>query len=147
MSNSHYTIRNYQPADFDRFVQLSMEVEKLEPSGRCLSRQAIAENLGRPNYSPEQDLLVVEAGQEIVGYMDMKPELAIGRVILDCRLHPEHRRRGLATRLFSRAIHRAEEVGARAAHINIAENNLAAKGVLSKLGFKYVRRFLELRLD
>ncbi len=147
MNNSPYTIRNYQPADFDKFVRLSIEVEKLEPSGRCVSPQVIAEYLGQPNYSPEQNLFIVETADNIVGYMDVAPELAIGRVILDCRIHPEHRRRGLATKLFGCAMHRAKELKTKVAHVNIAEDNVVAQSVLSRLGFTFVRRFLELRLD
>jgi len=146
-SNSPYTVRNYQPADFNNYVLLNMEAEKLEPTGRCVSPQVIAEHLGRPNYSPEQDLFVVEIAGNIVGYMDVSPELTIGRVVLDCWVHPEHRRRGLTTKLLSYAIHRAKELGAKVAHVKIMENNVAAKSMLSKLGFECVRRFLELRLD
>ncbi len=147
MSNSPYTIRNYQPKDFDKYVLLNIEAEKLEPTGRCTSPQVIAEHLGRPNYSCEQDLFIVEIAGNIVGYMDAAPELGIGRVILNCWVHPEHRRRGLATRLLNYSMHRAKELEAKVAHVNIVEDNIVAQRVLSRLGFSLVRRFLELRLD
>ncbi len=147
MSNSPYAIRNYQPRDFDKFVLLNIGAEKLEPTGRCISAQVIAEGLGRPNYSPEQNLVVVEVAGNIVGYMDVTPELAIERVILDCWVHPEHRRKGLATKLLDYAIRRARELGAKVAHVNIPQDNAVAKSVLSGLGFECVRRFLELRLN
>ncbi len=62
-------------------------------------------------------------------------------------MHPEHRRRGLATRLLNYSTHRAKELGARVAHVNITEDNVVAQRVLSRLDFSLVRRFLELRLD
>jgi len=147
MSNSPYTIRNYQPKDFNKYLQLNIEAEKLEPTGRCISPQVIAERLGQPNYSPGQDLFVVETGESIVGYMDTTPELTIGRVILDCWIYPEYRRRGLATKLLGYATNRAKELGVKVAHVNIVENNVIAQRVLSRLGFSLIRRFLELRLD
>ena len=147
MSDSTYTIRNYQPTDFNKFVLLNIEAEKLEPTGRCVSPQVIAEHLCRPNYSPEQDLFIVEITENIVGYLDVAPELTLGRVILDCWVHPAHRERGLATKLLSDAVHRAKELGAKVAHVNITEDNVVAKSALSKRGFECVRRFLELRLD
>jgi len=147
MSNPPYTTRNYQPKDFDKYVLLNIEAEKLEPIGRCISPQVIAERLGRPNYSPEQDLFIVEMDGDIVGYIDITPELNIGRVILDCWVHPEHRRRGLATKLLNYSMRRAKELGARVVHVNIMEDNAVTKRVLSRLGFSLVRRFLELRLD
>ena len=113
MSDSFYTFRNYQPVDFDKYVRLNIEVEKLEPSGRCVSPQVLGENLGRPNYSPEQDLLIVETAGELVGYVNVTPELNARRVMLDCLVHPEHRRRGLAKKLLGSATHRAKELRAK----------------------------------
>ena len=147
MNNSPYTTRNYQSKDFDKYVLLNIEAEKLEPTGRCTSPRVIAEHLGRPNYSCEQDLFIVEIDGDIVGCIDVAPELTTGRVILDCWVHPEHRRRGLTTRLLNYSTHRAKELGTRVAHVNIMEDNAVAQRVLSKLDFECVRRFLELRLD
>jgi len=150
MSNSphtHYTIRSYQRADFNKYVRLNIEAEKLEPSGRCVSPQAIAEHLGRPNCSPEQDLFVVEVAGKICGYMDVVTELTIGRVILDCWVHPECRREGLATKLLGCAARRAKELGAKVVHVNVSRDNAVAKVVLSELGFRFIRRFLQMRLD
>jgi len=147
MSNSPYTIRNYQPIDFDKYVRLSIEAEKLEPTGRCVSPQVIAENLGRPNYSPERDLFISQIAGNMLGYIDIAPELGIGRVILNCWVHLEHRRRGLATKLLGYATHRAQELGVRIAQVNIPKDNVVAKRTLSRLGFSLVRRFLELKLD
>jgi mycothiol synthase len=146
MSNSLYNIRNYQPADFDKYVLLIAEAEKLEPTGRCVSPRVVAEQLKQPNYSPEQDLFILWS-EDIVGYIDVKPELTIGRVVLDCWVHPEHRRRGLATKLLSDAIGRARLLGAKAAHVSIMEDNVVAGRMLSRLGFSLIRRFLELGLD
>ena len=146
-SNSAYTIRNYQPKDFDKYVLLNIEAEKLEPTGRCTSPQVITERLGRPSYSPEQDLFIVEIDGDIVGYMDVAPELTIGRIIFDCWIRPEQRRRGLAIKLLGYATNRTKELGAKVAHVNIAEDNILAQRVLSRLDFNLVRRFLELRMD
>jgi mycothiol synthase len=146
ISNSPYNIRNYQPSDFDKYVLLIAEAEKLEPTGRCASPQIIAEQLEQPNYSPEQDLFILWS-DNIAGYINVKPELGIGRVVLDCWVHPTHRRRGLATKLLSYAMGRAKELGAEVAHINIREDNVVTTTALHRLGFNLVRRFLELEVD
>ncbi len=146
MSDSLYNIRSYQPTDFNKYVLLIAEAEKLEPTGRCVLPRVVAEQLERPNYFPEQDLFILWS-EDIVGYMDVKPELTIGRVVLDCWVHPEHRRKGLATELLYYATDRAKELGAKAAHVSIREDNMVARRLLSKLGFSLIRRFLELGLD
>jgi len=147
MSNSIYTIRNYRHTDFDKYVQLSIEAAKLEPTGCSASPEILKENLYRPNYSPEQNLFIVETAGNIVGYLDVAPELSIERAILNCFIHPDHRMRGLATKLLDYATHRAKELRVKITHVNIAQDNVTARNVLSKLGFIFVRRFLQLRLD
>jgi len=147
MSDLPHIIRNFGPEDFAGYVQLNVEAEELDPTGRCTSAQALSEALGRPNHVPGQDLFVAEAAGKVVGYIDVRSELGIGRAVLDCLVHPERRRKGLATELVHRASRRARELGARVAHVPILEDNVAAKGLLTKLGFGFVRRFLELRRE
>jgi mycothiol synthase len=147
MSDPTYTIRSFRPEDFAGYVRLNVEAEEVERTGRCTSAQALSEALARPNHISAEDLFVAEAAGKVVGYIDVRSELGIGRAVLDCLVHPEHRRRSLATELFQRASRRAREAGARVAHVNVAEDNVAAKGLLTKLGFGLVRRFLELRRD
>ena len=147
MSYFSYTVRNYRPSDFEDYVKLNVEVEELEPSGRCLSPQVLSENLDRPNYSPEQNMFVVEITDKIIGFIDVTPELITGRVLIDCLIHPEHRRRGLAKELLTYALRRARELKAKVAHVNIKQDNVVAKRVLSRLSFQVVRQFLELRLS
>jgi len=147
MNKSIYTIRNYRPADFDKYLRLIIEAQKLEPEGVFDSPEVLSENLYRPNYSPERDLFIVETTDGIVGYVDIVPERLIGRVVLDCYVRPDHRRRGLARKLLGYATHRARELGVELAHVNIAQGNVAAVSVLSRLGFNFVRRFLQLKLE
>ena len=145
MSSSSYVVRNYRPSDFDDYVKLTIEAEKLEPMGRCISPQALSENLGRPNYSPEQDMFIVEMSGKIIGFMNLTPELIIRRVLIDCLVHPEHRRKGLAKKLLGDATRRAKELKAKVVQVNIRQDNVVTKKILSRLGFQAVRRFLELR--
>ncbi len=147
MRDFSFTIRNYRPGDFNAYVQLQLDTEQFDRSGRYISSQVLAEHLGRPNYSPEKDLFVVETDGKITGYISLAPELGIGRVLLDCLVHPHYRRKGAATKLFFRAMQRAKELGAKVAQVNIPEANVAAKSLVSSLGFKFIRRFLELELD
>jgi len=142
-----HVIRNYRPHDFDDYVRLNVEAEKLDPGGRCTSPKVLGERLGRPSYHPQKDLFIAEVAGKVIGYIDVTPELGIGRVVLECLVHPQHRRKGLAKELSYYAIRRARELGVQAAHVNIAHDNAAAKNLLSKLGLSPIRRFFELRLQ
>ena len=147
MNTSIYTIRNYRPADFAEYAQLHLETERLETTGHCPSPQTLNEQLHRPGYSAEQNLFIAETAGKTVGYMDITPELNVRRVILNCLIHPAHRKRGLASRLLDYTMHRAKELEVTAMRVNIVQNNVIAKKTLSRLGFKSSRRFLQLRLD
>ena len=107
MTDNSYIIRNYTPADFDDYVRLCRESNELGPSGHPVSPEMAAAWLDWPHYSPEKDLFVVELDGKLVAGMDLRPEPDISRVILSGWVGPEHRRRGLAGELFSRALRRA----------------------------------------
>jgi mycothiol synthase len=147
MSTPAYIVKNFHPDDFSSYVELNLEAAHLAPTGHPASSQALSEELCRPNYLPERDLFLAELAGKVIGYMDVRAELGIGRAVLDCLVHPEHRRKGLATELFHHASRRARELGARVAHVNTPEDNIAARALLSKLGFRFARRFLNLTLE
>jgi mycothiol synthase len=107
----------------------------------------VIESLGRPNHFPEEDLFVAEKGGNIVGYVDVTVELNIGRVVLSCVVHPEYRGNGVATKLIERAIDRARELKVKRIHVNTPEESMTARELFTKMDFRFIRRFLELRFD
>ena len=141
------TIRNYRKNDFNRYAQLLKEAETFDRSGRYISNPGLAEELSRPNYFPETDLFVAEIDTEIMGYISVTLEPGIGRALLDCLVHPQHRRKGTASKLFTHAVRRARDAGVGVSQISIPETNAAARSLVARLGFGYIRRFLELKLD
>jgi len=147
MSFSHYIIRNYRPDDFDNYVRLHVEAKGSDMAGYPVSPAVLLERLGQPNCTPEKDLLLAEAKGNILGYMNITPEPDIGRAVLDCLIHPYYRRKGIATQLYYNAISRSSAVGAKVVQVCISNDNAAARNFLSKLNFRFVRRFLELNID
>jgi len=146
-SEPAYIIRNYRPRDFDKLVQLASEVKKLKQTYSCTSPQDLVESLDLPNHFPEKNLFIAEISGNIAGYVDVVPELNISRAVLSYMLHPEHHRKVLTKRLVECAVNRAQELRVKTIHVNIPQDNRAAKRLFFKMGFKFVRRFLELRLD
>lgn len=144
--NDNYSIRNYHPKDLRKFTEFIAK-EEIHLMERRLSPQIIGEHLNRPNYSPDEDLFIISKDSNLVGYLEITQEPDIKRMILDCWIHPEHRRRGLGKRLLSQAIIRASELGINKLHVSTLENNTLARKVLLKLGFKHIRKFNELRLE
>ena len=147
MSNPTYIIRNYHSEDFDKLVQLRDEVQELGPIECLISSLDLIESVGRQNQSYENIMLIAERAGEIVGYADVRPELIIGRAVLKWMVHPKHRRRRLAANLINSAILRTRELGIMTIHANISQDSPMAKALLTKMGFTFIRRFLELRMN
>jgi len=148
MSDSDYVIRNYRASDFNSFVRLKAEEAISSPTdGDVLPPQTIRQYLERPNYSPEQDLFIIERAGNLIAYLDIWPEPIIARAVLNCFVHPEHRRKRLATSLLDNALRRSGEIGAKVAHVNIRKKNTIARRALSRLGFRLIRRSHELRIE
>ena len=147
MSNSVYIIRNYHFEDFDKLAQLGTEVQERGQIGCVISPLELIESVGQPNHSSQCNLFVAERAGKIVGYADVRPELSIRRVVLRWLVHPKHDRTGLAVKLVDRAISSTSELGIVTVHVNIWRDSPMAKQLLTKMGFTFVRRFLELRLD
>ena len=147
MAGRSYIIRNYSSNDFDKYVQLHVESEKLEPSGRFISAQGLSDMLGRPNFAPETDLLVAELSGNLVGCLSVTLEPGIQRALLDGLVHPLHRHKGIATELLSSGVKRISKSGIRSAQVSVLETNASAKGLLNHLRFTFIRNFFEMRLD
>ena len=147
MAGRSYIIRNYSSNDFDKYVQLHVESEKLEPSGRFISAQGLSDILKRPNFAPETDLFVAELSGNLVGCLSLTLESGIQRVLLDGLVHPLHRRKGIATELFSSGLQRVSKSGIPSAQVSVLETNASAKGLLYRLRFTFIRHFFEMRLD
>ena len=142
-----FTIRNYRSRDFDSYVRLHLETEQLDRSGRYISTQRLSEELRRPNFVPQENVFVVESNGSLVGYADLNLEPDTGRALLNGLIHPLHRRKGAASKLFACARQRAAEAGSTVLQINIPQTNQAAKKTVEHLGLRYIRVFFELQLD
>ena len=147
MIGGSYTIRNYCPDDFDKYLRLQVESKQLDPCGRFISARGLRDNLGRPNFEPQKDLFVAEFKDILVGYLSVTLEPGIQRALLDVLVHPLHRRKGIATELFSGALQRVKESGIKSAQISVSETSTSAKKFLNPLGFKFIRYFFEMQLD
>jgi mycothiol synthase len=147
MADGYYIIRNYSSDDFDKYLQLHAESEQLEPSGRFISAQDLSDNIGRPGFAPQKDLFVAEFNAALVGYLSVTLEPGIQRALLEGLVHPRHRRKGIATKLFSSSMQRVKASGVKAGQISVLENNAAAKSFLTKLECQFIRNFFEMRLD
>lgn len=146
MSSGSLGIRAYTDDDFEGYLKLNVESEQLDPSGRYVSAQKLSDDLHRPNFRPQTDLWVADLNGILVGCLGVTLEPGIGRALLDGCVHPLRRRKGIATALFAGALPRIKAAGIKSAHISVRETNAAAKNLLNRLEFTFIRYFFEMQL-
>lgn len=147
MGKATFTIRNYHPNDLDNYNRLHEEIETHDRAGSYFSKQSLVEDLGHPRFHPEENLFVADQGTKLIGYASVFREPEIGRALLDGAIHPSHRRRGIATELFGRAIQHAGTTDLKVAQICIMESNEAAQKLVSGFDMQYIRYFNGYQLD
>jgi len=79
------------------------------------------------------------ASEEIWGYV-VYWVVAGEMHILNLAVHPAYRRQGIARRLLQEALHRACQLGAKAAWLEVRPSNQAAQALYRDFGFKPVAR-------
>src|SRR5215212_1651847 len=112
MENS-FTIRHYVPEqEVSALSRLLTEIESMDSDGEDTSEDYLRASLAWPNYRPDKDVWVAESEGKLVGY-----GVALEQPSENCTIyivvHPEYRRQGLGSQLFSLTLDRAREVGAK----------------------------------
>ena len=147
MSGGSLKVRNYSDHDFNRYVTFHVESEQLDPSGRYVSAQTLQEDLQHPRFRPQTDLWLADLNGKLVGSLTATREPEIGRALLDGCIHPQYRRRGIASKLWSAALKQIRASGIKSAQVSILETNAGAKKFLKNLGFNFIRYFVEMQLQ
>ncbi|MGD9290392.1 MAG: GNAT family N-acetyltransferase [Desulfobacterales bacterium] len=147
MKKNLIEVRNYRSGDFEDYFKLHLEINNHDQAVGFISKQNLAETLGHPSFHPDKNLFVAESGGSMIGYASVFLEPGIQRAILECMIHPLHRRNGVATELLREISHHAREAGSVRMQACITQNNLPAKRLASRLGFQFIRYFQELQLD
>jgi GNAT superfamily N-acetyltransferase len=119
MNNSSYVIRNYCGSDLAGCLRL--QSGSGEPKESRAPSESFDEHIRRPKYVPEEEVLIAELDNQVVGYAAVTPELGIGRIVVDCVVDPQHRRKGVATSLLLGALRHGAELGAQMAQTSVDE--------------------------
>ncbi len=133
--DSRFHIRHYAPeADLAPLARTLAEVEAVDHDGEDASEAALREALTWPNYRPDQDVWVAEAGGRLVGY-----GVTLAQPSRRCTIyvvaHPAWRRLGLGSALLELTLGRARETGSQIITIYANAQNAAANAFLRQRGF------------
>ena len=81
--------------------------------------------------------LVVLEGDQVIGYVGS--QTVLGETdMMNIAIHPDHRNRGIATKLIEALIQGLTERGSRSLMLEVRASNEPAKNLYSKMGFETV---------
>jgi len=102
----------------------------------------------RPGYYVEKELFFAEMEDVgTVGFINVLPELGIGRVVLEYEVDKKFSVAPILSELVNVALWCARELGAQLTHVSLSSTAAKDAEVLLNLGFREVRHFQELRLE
>ena len=110
MNDPTTIIRPCSQKDLDKVRHFWTQLAQRQANNDPAPQQNPLQNIGRPNYHPEKDLFIAEREGEIVGFVDVIPELKIGRVILNTLTRTDDYKSGLTERLVELAMERAKTI-------------------------------------
>ena len=128
-------IRDYQKEDWAAICDIFLRAKPDELKG-SLSPEAViplAQDTGLLNLFNHSVLYVAELDHKVVGYAGYQDSL-VSFLFVD----PDYYRRGIATELLKKVI---LQIGA-AVWLNVAKNNLPARALYQKFGFKMAEEFV-----
>jgi mycothiol synthase len=145
--DSSCIIRNYQAKDSEAVIRFKDRLKTLLTTRSATDPQDLEEAFLPSNRLPEANVFVAERGEEIRGFAKVRPELDIERTVLTLIVHPDSWEENLVVKLIERSMNRARQLGAKGMHVNIFRQSSALKKLLLTMGFKPLRRYLELKLN
>ncbi len=107
-------VRKFRWADLPQLAQL-INLTASEASRRTTGA-LLAEDLGRPGLSPEDNCMLFEAEGELRAVCLIHPEPSIERSVLQAWIHPEHGEGDLERMIVRTAITHASSLGSRVLH-------------------------------
>ena len=132
--------RNFTWADLPELADLITRIQRSSEDARRSNQQAIREELSPPGLDPEANCTLYNRRGELCAYSLVKPELAIGRAVLEMGIAPGWEDHDLESRVITRALARARVLGAQVLHVCVPPTE-AWRWLLEEEGFSLARRY------
>lgn len=146
MKLEQYQIRNFNTSDWNDYLNLYLTaVAEGKEESLGISPEQLQVQLEAKGNLVSKNIFMVEKNKKIIGTLYTAPERGIRRIIMYCFVHPSHRRKKLGQRLFVRGFKYAGVLGLNKVHVSVDNDNKAGIAFLKKLGFRYIRKYLEMQ--
>lgn len=133
---TEFKIRHYNPeADLSILSRMLTEIELIDHDGEETSEEFLRSMIDWQNFDPDQNVWVAESDRNFVGYGQVLPRSDNPSTIYVV-VHPNHRRKGLGSRLLALALSRINATHSRNIFIYAAGHNEASNAFLKHHKFE-----------
>ena len=113
---------------------------------RTVTSTSLREELGLPGLAPEENCFLFEVAGELRAYSLIRPELRIGRTVLELGIHPTYAESGIERDVIRAALARAESLEALVLHVCLPASEFWGN-LLSEEGFSRAMDYWVMRWD
>lgn len=137
-------IRNFSWDDIPSLADLENQLRQAQGNDISTNPSLLRERLRLPGVFPEDNCLLYESNGVVKGYALIRPELRIGRTVLDLMVYPDYSEQGVERALVRAALTRAQELRASVLHVQVPKGSFWKK-LLKGEGLKPVHRYWTMR--
>ena len=145
--SSNIEIHRFSWNAFEPFTRLFNAVCGYESTPEEHSPDSMRELLGQPSSDPQRDVFVVSLESTPVGFLQVSPELRIGRAVATGGILEQYRGHGIEEGLIASAVEHSTSLGARVLHMQASSSDVSAQGALRSAGFENVATYWNMRWD
>ena len=141
-------IRSFEWKDISALAHLLSQLPDDWPGQEQITTDWLRRQLAaHPHVHPDQDIFLAWEGSDAYGYALLEREEPISRGVMREGVAPAWRRKGIGRLLLDRLVAHVRQLRLAVLHVDIAADNTAAKGLLTKAGFIHVRTHWHLRRE
>ena len=145
--SSDVEVRGFSWSELEPFTRLFNTVCGYDSTPAEHSSDSIREILDQPSSDPQRDVFVTSLEGKPVGFIQVSPELRIGRAVATGGVLGPYRGSGLERDLVAAAVEHSDDLGARVLHMQTSASDATAHEALRSEGFEDVATYWNMRWE
>ena len=145
--SSDVEVRGFSWSELESFTRLFNSVGGYESTPAAHSLDSMGELLAQPSSNPQRDVFVASREGAPIGFVQVSPELSIGRAVATGGVLEPYRGRGLERDLIATAVNHSADRGAKVLHMQTSSTDSTVQEALRSAGFESVATYWNMRWE
>ena len=145
--SSNTEVHRFSWSELEPFTRLFNAVCGYESTPAEHSPDSMRELLEQPSSAPQRDVFVTSLEETPVGFLQVLPELRIGRAVANAGILEPYRGRGIEEDLIEAAVDHSASLGAKVLHVQASSSDASAHEALRSAGFESVANYWNMRWE